>query len=141
MTPHRPGIPGDFDLTALWEVVDAECDARGITWRQFTKKLAWMSPATADRMRETGSATCNHVLPMIQWTGRTPESFTVDPDGAVHELLPDPQGPGDGWDHRRAGQWRWWWNNPELASELEIRRQSLDMTWKQVAEDLGVPLQ
>ena len=53
---------------------------------------------------------------------------TVDPDGAVHELLPDP----------RPGRWRWWWLHHDLASEVDAKRQDRAMTWKQVGDELGV---
>lgn len=119
------GIPGDFDVIALWEAVEAQRRSQGIRWGSIV--LGWMSRATMERMRERGTATCNHVLPMIQWVGRTPESFTVDPEGAVHELLPDPD-----------GRWRWWWAHHDLASEVDVKRQSQEMSWKQVAEEVGV---
>ena len=128
MPVNKHSLPGDFDVIALWEAVDAQRSARNMTWGQVTSTLAWMSKSTIERMRERGTATCNHVLPMIQWVGRTPESFTVDPDGAVHELLPDPEG----------GRWRWWWRHHDLASEVDAQRQERDMTWKQVADELGV---
>lgn len=64
---------------------------------------------------------------MIQCVGRTPESFTVDSDGPVHELLPDPQ---DGW--------RWWWQHHELAAEIEVQRDHRAVTWKHVAEEMGI---
>jgi hypothetical protein len=120
-------VPGDFDVIALWEAVDAQRGSRGMSWGQVTRVLGWMSQSTIERMGQRGTATCNHVLPMIQWVGRTPESFTVDPKGAVHEPLPDPHGP-----------WRWWWAHHDLASAVDARRQHRGITWKQVAEDMGV---
>jgi DNA-binding XRE family transcriptional regulator len=117
--------PGDFDVIALCEAVEAQRASRNLKWGPTV--FRWMSRSTMERMRERGTATCNHVLPMIQWVGRTPESFTVDPDGAVHELLPDPQ-----------GQWRWWWAHHDLASAVDAQRQERGMTWKQAADEMGV---
>ena len=128
-TRPKRTVPGDFDVIALWEAVDAQRCAQGMTWGGVTRTLNWMSQATIQRMRERGTATCNHVLPMIQWVARTPESFTVDPGGAVHELLPDPQ-----------GHWRWWWLHHDLASEVDMQRQDRDTTWKQVADEMNVPV-
>jgi hypothetical protein len=122
---RRLSVPGDFDVIALCEAVEAQRSSRGVRWGSMV--FDWMSRSTMERMRERGTATCNHVLPMIQWVGRTPESFTVDPDGAVHELLPDPQ-----------GRWRWWWAHHDLASEIDAKRQDRGMTWKQVADEMGV---
>jgi hypothetical protein len=128
MMATRLSVPGDFDVIALWEAVDEQRRARDMSWHQVTKTLRWMSQDTIARMRTTGSSTCNHVLPMIQWVGRTPESFTVDPDGAVHELLPDPG-------ERR---WRWWWRHKDLVAQLEAHRNDLGLTHKQLAAELGV---
>jgi hypothetical protein len=127
---HHLRVPGDFDVIALWEAVDSQRRAREMTWNKVATTLAWMSRSTMDRMRERGTATCNHVLPMIQWVGRTPESFTVDPEGAVHELLPDPR-----------GRWRWWWNHHDLASAIDAERHDRELTWHQVADEMGVAVE
>lgn len=121
-------VPGDFDVAGLFEVMDAKREAEGLTWGQVNRRLSWMSKATFDRMRERGSSSCNHILPMIQWVGRTPESFTVDPGGGVHELLPDPS----------PGRWRWWWAHHELAAEVGARRADLGLSWEEVAEVMGL---
>jgi hypothetical protein len=59
--------------------------------------------------------------------GRTPESFTAGAADFPGELLPDPA-PGD---------WRWYWNMPELAAALDAQRVERDMTWRLVADELG----
>lgn len=125
MSQRKLTIPGDFDVIALCEAVEEKRAAAGIKWGSMV--FGCMSRSTMERMRERGTATCNHVLPMIQWVGRTPESFTVDPDGAVHEVLPDPQ-----------GRWRWWWAHHELASEIDAKRQEQGMKWADVADEMGV---
>jgi hypothetical protein len=124
----RRSVRGDFDVIALWETVDEQRVARGMTWHGVTRTLGWMSQGTIARMRERGTATCNHVLPMIQWVGRTPESFTVDPEGAVHELLPDPGDQG----------WRWWWRCRDLAADLEAQRLERKLTRKALVAELGL---
>ena len=121
-------VPGDFDVFGLFEVMDAKRQAENLTWGQVNSRLAWMSKATFDRMRERGSSSCNHILPMIQWVGRTPESFTVDPSGGVHELLPDPS----------PGRWRWWWAHHDLAAEVDAKRLDLDLSWEEVAQAMGL---
>ena len=128
-TSDRGRVPGDFDVIALWEAVDEQRAARDMTWNQVAKTLAWMSKATIDRMRERGTATCNHVLPMIQWVDRTPESFTVDPDGAVHELLPEPD-----------GRWRWWWLHHDLAAAVDRQRVERELSWDEAAAEMRVPV-
>lgn len=127
MPAHSARVPGDFDVIALWEALDAQRQSRDMTWGQVSKTIGWMSKSTMDRMRERGTATCNHVLPMIQWVGRTPESFTVDPDGAVHEPLPDPE-----------GRWRWWWHHHDLAAAVEAKRRELGLDWPGAASAMGI---
>lgn len=124
----RLSIPGDFDVIELWEAVDAQRIARDMSWHHVTRTLRWMSQDTIARMRVSGTSTCNHVLPMIHWVGRTPESFTVDPEGAVHELLPEPGERG----------WRWWWRHKDLTAQLEARQRELGLTPRELAAELGL---
>lgn len=120
-------MPGSFDVAAVFEVVDAQRVSRDLSWGQLSRSLHWMSLQTIERMRERQSSSCNHILPLIQWVGRTPESFTVEPEAAVHELLPEPAGRG----------WRWWWNHRELISQLDAKRKSTGMSWNDVAAETG----
>lgn len=121
-------MPGDFDVPQLFEATDAKRQAENLTWGQVSSRLGWMNKATLDRMRNRGTSTCNHILPLIQWVGRTPESFTLDPGGGIHELLPDPS----------PGRWRWWWAHHELAAKVDARRRELDLSWQEVSEDMGL---
>lgn len=125
MPERKLGVPGDFDVIALCEAVEERRASLGLKWGPTV--FQWMSRSTMERMRDRGTATCNHVLPMVQWLGRAPESFTVDADGAEHQLLPDPQ-----------GRWRWWWAHHDLASEVDAKRQDREMKWSDVAEEIGV---
>ena len=120
-------VRGDFDVFALLLAVDEQRTARDASWAQLTREIAWMSQATIARMREGGTARCHHVLPLIQWVGRTPESFTVGAEDFEGELLPDPG----------AGRWRWYWNIPELAAALDSQRMERELTWPQVAAEIG----
>jgi len=123
---HGSRTPGNFDVFALWNAVDAQRRERDLSWHRVTQILGWMSQDTIARMGERGLATCNHVLPMIEWVGRTPESFTIDPEGAVHELLPKPGERG----------WRWWWRIRDLGSDLERERIARELTPSQLAGEL-----
>jgi len=64
---------------------------------------------------------------LIQWVGRTPESFTVGAENVAGELLPDPG----------SDRWRWYWNIPDFAAALDLQRAERDLTWPQVAAQLG----
>ena len=120
-------VPGDFDAAALFAVVDQQLAERDMTVAQLNRELAWMSQKTFEGLRQQSDPGCQHILPVIQWVGRTPESFTVGGDTARGELLPEP---GD-------GGWRWYWDMTELVSALETKRLEFDMSWSDVAEQLG----
>jgi hypothetical protein len=120
-------VPGDFDAPALWVAVDEQRVARDLTWTKLNREIAWMGHGTMTRMREGSTNGCQHVLPLIQWVGRTPESFTVGADDVEGELLPDPA----------PGTWRWYWHMPELAAALDSRRIEGDLEWPDVAAALG----
>lgn len=120
-------VPGDFDVFGLFDVVDAQRIERGMTWSGLNRELAWMGLGALQRMRERGVASCQHVLPVIQWVGRTPESFTVGGDSVEGELLPDP----------RPGRWRWYWHMTELADAVEARRVEQELSIAELATVLG----
>jgi hypothetical protein len=125
------GVPGDFDVGALFEAVDEQAERRGMSLSQVNKEIAWMSLPTLKRMRERGgSASCQHVMPLIQWVGRTPESFTLHAEGFEGALLPDP----------RPGRWRWYWNMPELAAAVDQQAHDRGMTLADVGDELGCGL-
>jgi hypothetical protein len=115
-------------VAALFDAVEQQLAARDMTLGQLTRELAWMSKDTIVRMQSSGGAAgCHHILPLIQWVQRSPESFTVGAADFPGELLPDPA----------PGEWRWYWNMPELAAALDAQRDERAMTWKLVADDLG----
>jgi hypothetical protein len=121
-------VAGDFDTAALFKVVDEQLAARDMTVSQLVKQLAWTSKPAFLRMRESGPfAGCQFILPVIQWVGRTPESFMTGGADFPGELLPDPG----------SGRWRWYWDMPDLASALDVRRAERELTWAQVAEEFG----
>ena len=120
-------IPGDFDDEAFWAALDAERRARDMSWAQVNREIGWISPLTFTRWRERRSSACQVVMPFIQWVGRTPESLMVGAGGSDGELLPDP---GE-------GRWRWYWDILELRAQLESRRTEREMTWPEVADEMG----
>lgn len=125
------GVPGDFDVGALFTAVDEQAELRGLSLSQVNKQIAWMSLSTLKRMRERGGAAgCHHVLPLIQWVGRTPESFTVGAEHFEGALLPDPG----------AGRWHWYWNMPELAAAVDRQAHVREMTLADVGDEIGCGL-
>ena len=121
------GVPGDFDVAAVFEAADEQRVAQDLTWSQVNSRLGWMSLATLQGMRERGTSSCHHILPLIQWVGRTPESFTVGGEDVPGELLPDPH----------PGRWRWYWDVLELRRLLDEQRTERGLSRAEVAAELG----
>lgn len=64
-----------FDSAALWHALDAQREARGLTWSQVAAETG-VSAATLTRMRHGGRMEVDGVLAMTTWLDRTVESFT-----------------------------------------------------------------
>lgn len=67
-------VPGDFDAAALFAVVDQQLAERNMTVAKLNRELAWMSQKTFDGLRQQSDPGCQHILPIIQWVGRTPRA-------------------------------------------------------------------
>jgi hypothetical protein len=129
----------DFDALALFQAVDRERLARGLTWRQvadqvweqsaeLNRRLAShpISPSTITGIAKRGDTTCQHALFLLRWLGRTPESFLTAPSAAGDTMLPQA-----GSDRRLR------WNLRALYDALDARRRQRELTWPQVARALG----
>ena len=86
----------EFDVDALYAALDAQRQARGLTWaglareinRQFERvPVRAISVSTITGMRKRRVIEGDGVLQMLRWLGRTPESFVPDtkrpPEGAL----------------------------------------------------------
>jgi hypothetical protein len=128
----------DFDISALFDALDAQRTSRGLSWAQVAHEF-WeqsvvlnqrrggghpMSPSTITGMAKRGNTTCQHALIMLRWLGRSPESFI--PGGGVRSAPLPPAGP----DRRMR------WNLHSLYEALDASRQGRKMTWHQVARAL-----
>lgn len=127
----------DFDGMALYQALDAERQARGLSWQKLADEI-WelsaelnrqrnshpISPSTIQNMGKRGGATsCQHALFFLRWLGRSPESFLTDaPEEAREGRLPE-VGP----DRRLR------WNLKKLYAALDDRRRERGLTWAQLA--------
>jgi hypothetical protein len=130
--------PADFDLGALYVALDAQRLAHGLSWQGAAREINRsfeqvttarpLSASTMTGIRQRASAEGNCVLLMLEWLGRTPESFmpnhpapttteTVLPSTATDRILR--------------------WDPPKLHAALDAARQARDMTWRQVAAEIG----
>ena len=94
---------GEFDIGALYAALDAQRNARGISWQQVAREinagfdgmpLRPVSASTLRTMREHPVVEGDGVLQILLWLNRTPESF-VRPvrQPATNAALPE-VGPG-----------------------------------------------
>lgn len=126
----------DFSIDALYNALDAEREERGISWTHLTRELnALFKDVTAARpiatstvtgMCDRGGLNGNGVIQMLIWLKRTPESFcpswpvkgklipTTTPDRIVR------------------------WNGPKIHEAIDAERMKRGMTWKTVADEIGV---
>ena len=122
----------DFDVRGLWEAMDAQRRSRGLTWREVMQEMTVagvehpMSLSTVQNLRTQDSVSCQHVLPMLKWLGRAPESFVPGRAGGTERALP------------AAGPDRLLrWDIQALAAALNAERQQRGFTWQRVADELA----
>jgi len=123
----------DFDVEALYAALDAQRQARGLSWQQAVREINTLfdrtparpvSASTVTGMRSRAVIDGDGVLQMLRWLDRTPESFV--PGSPEAAALPDI--PSDRilrFDARK------------MYSALDSRRAERGMTWKQVADEIG----
>ena len=85
-----------------------------------------LSPSTILNMSKRGNTTCQHAFIFLQWVGRSPESFLPGASRAFNRPVRQ-----FGSDRRPR------WHLRRLYDALNARRQELQMTWPEVAQELG----
>lgn len=132
-----------FDSIALWQAMDAQRVERELTWNGVTRELreaeAGLAARLGKRNHPIAASTmaklqmgaepgCHFALKYLQWIDATPERFltTGDPLG-----LAEPLPRVDSFHRLR-------WDVPRLAAVMVARREAEGLTWKSLAELLGV---
>ena len=64
-----------FDARALYEALDAQRAARGLTWADVARETG-VAVATLKRTADGGRLEVDGMLAMVAWLGRSVESFT-----------------------------------------------------------------
>ena len=128
----------DFSLAALYAALDAQRQARGLSWSQATREINRqserisvhpISPSTVTGTRTKTVAEGDGVLQMLLWLNRTPESFVLGhqecdeagtrlPDIPTHQVLR--------------------FDTTKLHAALDAQRVARKMTWAQVARETGL---
>jgi len=132
-------MANDFDARALFEAMDAQRTARGLSWPQVAREL-WeqssalnqrrqdhpISPSTLTGLEKRGDCTCQHALFVLRWLGRSPESF-VRGYPAGREIAPLPRVGDD----RRLR-----WSLSAVYESLNDARLARSLTWRELAREL-----
>ena len=63
-----------FDTRALYRALDAQRQARAMSWRQVSDEIG-LSAATLARTEHGGRLEVDGMLAMVAWLGRSVESF------------------------------------------------------------------
>ena len=126
----------DFDISALYDALDAEREKRGISWTQLTRELNALfkdvtkarpiATSTVTRMREKAGLAGNGVIQMLIWVERTPESFCSNwpvEGKLIKKSAPD-----------KIVRW----NGPKIFEAIEAQRTQRGLSWKAVADEIGV---
>ena len=144
MTPiYRLGRVGgveihEFDTSALFEALDSQRLARGLSWTQVANQI-WelssalndrrrdhpISPSTITGMKRRNNISCQHALFFLRWLGRTPESFLRGADSRGAPL------PSVGPDRRLR------WALKRTYEALDAQRREDKLTWPELAIILG----
>lgn len=124
----------DFDLQALYDALDAERAARGMSWREAARDISRSfvdSPArpiaasTLTGLRDRGVAEGDGVLQILRWLGRAPESFIpgceTDETHALPAILP----------HQILR-----FDTRLIHVAMDARRTALGMSWEDVAREI-----
>ncbi len=120
----------NFNIGKLWNAMEDKRDSKGFTKKQMmddlnavNNQVIPMSLETVTGMVGRNNTTCQHALHMCRWLDRTPESFL---DGVhITEPLPFPV------------NGRLYWSMPALAKAVKDRKESQELTWKQLAQELN----
>ncbi|HVV75079.1 MAG TPA: hypothetical protein VHC43_03510 [Mycobacteriales bacterium] len=131
----------DFDVHELFAAMDSQREERGLSWPGVAREIWSMShelnatrpndhpisPSTLTGMPRRGVTSCQHALCMLAWLGKAPEVF-LDGDGPTRS---DARLPACGPDRRLR------WSLKRLYGGLDDQRRRNEMTWKQLAGELG----
>ena len=130
--------PGDFSLEALFAALDAQRLALGLTWAEATREInresersisRRVSAYTVKATRTQMTAEADGILQMLLWLHRTPESFVTGlaPSDERRARLPEIP------PHRILR-----FDTKKLHAALDTRRMESQLTWAQLARELGV---
>lgn len=120
-------VDDDFDYRGLWEAIETERRARGLSQTQLLRDIAWLSAGVLHRIRDGHGTTCQHVTGLLRWLGRSPESFMPGITDRPEYAIPD------------VGPFAVRWSMPALWEAVDAHRAELRMSWPEVGGALHWP--
>ena len=117
----------EFDYRGVWEAIEAERQARGLNRTQLLRDIDWVSQGVLNRLEQGGPTTCQHIVGLLRWLGRSPESFMPGVIDCPAYALPD------------TGLFPVRWSMPALYEAIDARREELGMSWREAGDAIGWP--
>lgn len=127
----------EFCLRALYEAIDGQRRARGLSWARVADEMNGggrrrvghrLSSSTIVGLRTRQAAEGDGVLQMLRWLNRTPESFLGLNQCSSFEGEP----------LTASGDKVLRFDTKKLHTALDARRIERGLTWNQIAGEIGV---
>ncbi len=127
----------DFSIAALYAALDAQRNARGLSWQQAAREISSqfgvcsakpISPSTLSGMRTRGSVEGDGVLQMLLWLGRSAESFVPGLDDATA---------ADAALRRLESNQILRFDAAAIHAALDAQRVERALTWTHIAKEIG----
>jgi hypothetical protein len=128
----------DFDLAALYAALDSERESRSLSWSGLTREVNAIfkdvrcppiATSTITTLNGKPDVIGNAALQLLVWLNRAPESFVPGYDGRVGSAHALP----------RVGSDRILrFDTPAIYRALDAARIARQLSWKQVAEQIGM---
>ena len=127
----------EFSLRGLYEAIDLQRRARGISWAQVADEMNGkrmrpsvhrLSPSTIADLRTRNAVERDDVSQMLRWLKRTPDSFM----GGTHSQCDSVELP-----HAPAEKVLRF-DTKKLHTAIDARRIERGLTWNQIATEVGV---
>ena len=127
-TEPRFGPKTDFSYRGLWEAMEAEREARGLSTNAMLKEIAWFARGVLNAIRDGKGTTCQHVMGPLRWLDRGPESFRPGCVDSPETALPN------------FGVRALRWSLPLLYEAADTERVERGLSWQEAADELAWPV-
>jgi hypothetical protein len=111
-----------FDYRAVGEAVESRRQELNLTPSGLIRSINWLSAAPLARLRQGGTNTCQHVVGLLRWLGRSPESFSPGMVDGPECRIPD------------FGPYAVRWNMATLWEAVDALRTTRGQSWDAVRE-------